>query len=225
MKNTSIDHQKKLLKQATQEYYKQHSLDAAALANMQTLLASSVQEERSSVDDVPQMRSGGRRLFTLAMAASIFCFVFTLGLWFKAIGPGAVTSDQMVEAIAMEVSKNHLKMKPLEVSSDDFSSVRDYFSELDFSPTRSDYFLADAGPMLGGRYCSIQGVTAAQLRYQVQGSNQSQSLYETTYDIAVFGELPVIEKDGIPIKTFARGLAVDIWVEKGLLMVSVRDMP
>ncbi|MFT4799487.1 MAG: hypothetical protein ACI9B8_002041 [Sulfitobacter sp.] len=67
------------------------------------------------------------------------------------------------QLIAAEVAKNHINMKPLEVQTGKLNELKDYFTELDFSPVQSSHF--SAGQLIGARYCSVQGVTAAQLRY------------------------------------------------------------
>lgn len=127
----------------------------------------------------------------------------------------------MVAAIAEEVAKNHIKMKPLEVKSSALVDLQRYFDLLDFSPIRSGIAFTDK-LLLGGRYCSIQGVTAAQLRYQTDESKST--LYEVVYDGAVFGKLPNIDHGEVPIEHYSRGVAVKIWVEKGLLLVLAQNV-
>ncbi len=121
--------------------------------------------------------------------------------------------------IADEVAKNHIKAKPLEVQAQNLAQLRGYFTELDFTIVSSSR-LSPNSLMLGGRYCSIQGLTAAQIRFIDQ--EQAVTLYEVQYDKALYGELPVIEADQQPIEHIVRGVAVAIWVEKGLLMASAR---
>jgi hypothetical protein len=124
------------------------------------------------------------------------------------------------EAIAAEVTKNHLKMRPLEVETNSMNQIRQYFTELDFMPAHSKQFAMNDQQLLGGRYCSIQGITAAQLRY-LDSENRLSTLYETQYDPRVFSDIPNIDKGEEPLTLFSRGLLVDMWVEKDLLMVNV----
>ena len=74
--------------------------------------------------------------------------------------------------------------------------ARSFFSELDFRPVNSslisDQFALQESSMLGGRYCSIKGIAAAQLRYQ-NASQGVSTLYEVAYDRAVFGDVPNID--------------------------------
>ena len=127
------------------------------------------------------------------------------------------------ERIGNEVAKNHIKLKPLEISTSSIQVIRNYFTELDFSPIESS-LLKDTGKvLLGGRYCSIQGITAAQLRLKDEKTGQVQSLYQTLYDPKVFSGLPVLDKDNQPVTVYSKGLEVEIWVEKGLLFALTKE--
>lgn len=124
------------------------------------------------------------------------------------------------EAIASEVARNHIKMKPLEVSTHLLPEARRFFNNLDFSITGSSMVANEL--LQGGRYCSIQGVTAAQLRYEDQNGDQL-TLYEVEYDPRIFGKQPNIDQGMEPDTLLLKGLEVRIWVEKGLLMVLAKD--
>lgn len=125
--------------------------------------------------------------------------------------------------IGAEVAKNHIKLKPLEVQSSDLGVLRKYFTELDFTPIESALIKPLDKTLLGGRYCSIQGVTAAQLRLKDNKTGQIQSLYETIYTPDIFKNLPKLEEGQAPITVYSGGLEVDIWVEKGILFALTRD--
>jgi len=57
----------------------------------------------------------------------------------------------------------------------------------------------------GGRYCSIQGVTAAQLRYSL-GEDEVSTLYEVGYDPGTFGPIPDLDQGQRPEQLLVRGL-------------------
>ena len=124
------------------------------------------------------------------------------------------------EAIASEVARNHIKMKPLEVSTDTLMEARQFFNDLDFAITGSAMIAKEK--LQGGRYCSIQGVTAAQLRYQDLDGDLF-TLYEVEYDPRIFGKQPNINQGMAPNIMMVKGLEVRLWVEKGLLMVLAKD--
>jgi hypothetical protein len=138
--------------------------------------------------------------------------------------PGVIPeNDTLVAEIAAEVVKNHLKLKPLEVRTDSLEGIRDYFTRLDFQPVASAY-LKDIGlELLGGRYCSLQNVTAAQLRFGKMGSDTVHTLYQVGYDPVIFKQLPDFDQGETPVSTYANGIKVTLWVEKGLLFALTED--
>lgn len=132
---------------------------------------------------------------------------------------------QVLQSIAAEVVENHIKLKPLDAQTNSIVELRRFFTHLDFLPLESEYFherLAHNGSQLvGGRYCSIKGVTAAQLRFGA-GASTMETLYQVPYDAKLFGEIPSLEEGNAPTKLSVSGLEVSIWVEKGLLLVAVQ---
>lgn len=172
------------------------------------------------------------RLF-YALAASVFVLVAAFQLYsYTQIqqlingGSNSVVMTSMSWKIADEVARNHVKMKPLEVQTEQLSQLRTYFTQLDFTPVNSS-FLTNSGDsdskMLGGRYCSIQGLTAAQIRFS-QKDKQPITLYEVQYDPSLYGKQPILEQGDKPTELIVRGVAVSIWVEKGLLMATARSV-
>jgi hypothetical protein len=95
--------------------------------------------------------------------------------------------------------------------------IRRYFTDLEFVPAESSLLASADLELLGGRYCSVQSVPAAQLRVTSPGSNSLQTLYQTEYRKDIFGPLPVLENGEAPVTVNVKGITVRIWVEKGLL--------
>jgi len=101
---------------------------------------------------------------------------------------------------------------------------------LDFLPIQSSLLPAQLSGLnsilLGGRYCSIKGETAAQLRYQSSANaNLTQSastLFQVPFELDMHGEIPNIA-EGKPELLQVKGLDVSLWVERGLLMVLVQE--
>ena len=127
------------------------------------------------------------------------------------------------QRIGSEIAKNHINLKPLEIQTSSMKVIRGFLTELDFSPVESILLKGSSKKLIGGRYCSIQGVTAAQLRLRDSETGQIQSLYQTVYDEKVFYDLPLLKENQKPITVYSKGLAVDIWVEKGLLFALTRE--
>lgn len=140
--------------------------------------------------------------------------------------------ENKAHLIAAEVARNHIKLKPLDVASSSFTDVQTYFDQLDFAliPSRLkhiDPVLAD-NRLIGGRYCSIQGVTAAQLRYRTNGGAAARSstmtLYQAAYEPELHGDLPISEQGDIPVYVAEKGLDIYLWVERGILVVLVSEV-
>ncbi|MCK8046373.1 hypothetical protein MSG37_15920 [Shewanella sp. 1CM18E] len=130
---------------------------------------------------------------------------------------GNGVTNNMANKIAEEVATNHIKMKPLEIQAAQLSLLRNYFTELDFTLVNSQQ-INSTSQMLGGRYCSILGLTAAQIRFN--DNNQLVTLYQVQYDSARYGKLPNIDNGETPIQLVVRGVDIAIWVERGLLMAT-----
>lgn len=79
-----------------------------------------------------------------------------------------------------------------------------------------DSHLIAGAELLGGRYCSIQGGIAAQLRPR-DAQGHIQTLYQTRYDAARLGPVPDLAKGESPVRLMARGVVVRIWRDGGVL--------
>ncbi|MCE2028498.1 hypothetical protein [Sessilibacter corallicola] len=128
-----------------------------------------------------------------------------------------------VQTVAHEVIENHMNLKPLETDADSISQAQNFFVQLDFVPSQSSHLnnqwdLND-DQLIGGRYCSIKGDSAAQLRYQ-QGE-QLYTFYQVGYDKQLFGEFPNVDNGETPKEVVINGLKATLWIEKGLLMALV----
>lgn len=128
------------------------------------------------------------------------------------------------QRIGSEVAKNHINLKPLEIQTSSMQTIRNFLTELDFMPVESSLLIGTSKNLIGGRYCSIQGVTAAQLRLKDRKTGQIQSLYQTVYDKKIFSDLPQIKENQKPVTIYSKGLAVDIWVEKGILFALTKEV-
>jgi len=194
---------KQPLNQQLNEYFRQVELSGPQLTELESLINSPI--EKGS-------RHG--RSFSGKLAVAGMFFVAVVALFVMTQFPWD-TSKDMPRLIAEEVVKNHLKLKPLEVKAETINAIRGYFSKLEFMPVESSMVSDNGMQLIGGRYCSLQGITAAQLRMK-QGRNL-QTLYQTQYLPDVFGQLPKLEKGEAPLIVYAKGIKVKIWVEKGLL--------
>jgi len=128
----------------------------------------------------------------------------------------------LLRSIAQEVADNHLKMKPLEVQSDDLPSVLGYFTDLDFQLLASPRITANSGDrLLGGRYCTIQGIDAAQLRVAASDGRLG-TWYEATLSEDKLKRIPDLDAGEQPAEFVIRGVAVRIWKESGVVFVEAK---
>jgi len=197
-------------KQQVQQSMQSPSLSAEQLAQLDQL------QERHKQTNKPQPSLPQPSFIGFGVAATILILII-----------GSVTlfqpSDNMPQLIANEVAGNHIKLKPLEISSSNMKDIRRYFTQLDFKPVKPVALTSFEQSLTGGRYCSIQGITAAQLRMQNPKTGNLQSLYQTVYNKKKFKELPDINKGQKALTVFTKGIAVDIWVENDLLFALTRD--
>lgn len=229
------------LRSSVKQYVEAQHLSDEGLARMEALLAGKMVGERIRIDE-PQQASDAKSSNTAnarhpiiskvlyAVAASVLLLVAGYQLsshselqrLFKGES-NTLAAHSMSWKIADEVARNHVKMKPLEVQTQQLSQLRDYFTQLDFTLVNSSLLNSSDSKMLGGRYCSIQGLTAAQIRFTAN-DKQHITLYEVQYDPNRYGVLPILERGQQPTELVVRGVAVSIWVEKGLLMATARSV-
>jgi hypothetical protein len=200
------------LKQVVRQHFEQRALSTDQLERLEALMA------------VNAPRPAGRRLIAKSLigwpaAAAIAALLAVIML----LPPGPVDEVPMTYRIAMEVARNHIKLKPLDVETDNMDGIRRYFTDLEFSPVKSQLLASSNLQLLGGRYCSIQSVPAAQLRVSAPDKHGLKTLYQSEYRKDVFGPLPVLENGGIPVEVNVKGITVRIWVEKGLLFALTEE--
>jgi hypothetical protein len=189
------------LKQSVREHIESFSLNEDQLQKLESL-GKKVETEKTGHASIYR--------WSLAAAVAAFLLVFLLT-------PVLFDQKNIHERIALEVASNHLKLKPLEIETASIAAVREYFDKLDFMPVSSTLVNELGLELTGGRYCSIQGVAAAQLRVRQPGSDAVQTLYQTEYRKDVFENIPVLEQGDMPVELYAKGVRVRIWAEKGLL--------
>lgn len=191
------------------DHIEARSLREEQMARLQTLL------DHGKVDGSNRRALGGAWFAAVVASCAAVTVLVLSVVWPR------IDTMEMAQRIADEVARNHLSAKPLEVRTDSLAEVRRYFDKLDFAPVQSER--AGTGlALLGGRYCSLRGLSAAQLRMRDVRTGTTETLYETPYRTEVFGQLPQPAKGEPPIRTHARGVEVTIWVEKGLVFALAR---
>ena len=182
-------------------------------------LESLLQLQKGDIESQPS-----KKQYRGIAVAAVFLVALGIGnLFYFSMSPQSPLFT-LEQRIGSEVAKNHLNLKPLEIQTSSIQEIRQFLTKLDFSPIESDLLKGGTKNLIGGRYCSIQGVIAAQLRLKDSETGQVQSLYQTVYDKKVFSDLPELKENQKPVTVYSKGLAVDIWVEKGLLFALTREI-
>lgn len=220
---------KKPLKQVIQNQMKNISLDDEQLERLMQMQVDGTQESVvNTLEKIKKTKLTNNRLWMAV--ASMMVIILTLGVLASQYYLNQ-SSERLIQKIANEVAGNHLKMKPMEVKTVAINDIQDYFTKLDFMPYQSQHLNLQPQHiqyrLAGARYCSIQGSTAAQLRYRDNSKDTSKNrgrdyitLFETPNNPELFKEIPDRDRGGEPIVTYAKGIKVTIWQERGLLMVS-----
>lgn len=196
------------LKNSIQEKFSQIELSDDKLDKLMALQTKhlNTQEDESAVTSYEPL-----------IKPSILAFAAMILLTFSVFIFQPYQQTNMAVEIANEVTHNHFKLKPLEVESSVLSEVNSYFTKLDFEPISSHLLATQKMTLLGARYCSLQGITAAQIRYKSEDGKVT-TFYEVPYNKDIYSDMPIIEKGDEPIVSYSKGMGVKIWVEKGILM-------
>jgi anti-sigma factor RsiW len=162
------------------------------------------------------------RRWLITVAIAVFSAAFSIGLMtvFPDVTPRY--DHTLLVRIADEVALNHIHRKPLESESSRISDVDHFFDNLGIRLTEPDLITGKGWRLRGGRYCSIQGITAAQLRYQ-DNDEGIHTVYQVPYRVDRHGRVPNRDLGDTPLEIVSRGVRVSIWVDHGTLFAVASD--
>jgi len=208
-----VNAMKKSLKQAVREKFEAHELNADQLAKLGVLVENPT---------IPRsIRQTGRN-WSARFAAVAAALIVSIGGFLGAHLYQKHSANVLLEAIAVEVADNHLKLKPLEIESQNLAVVLAYFDRLEFQTLESPRITENAGDqLLGGRYCSIQGIDAAQLRV-VSPNGRLSTWYQAILPAEKLKFIPDIGDGDEPVVIAVKGLRVRIWQEQGVVFTEAR---
>lgn len=178
------------LKSELQNFYQDKSLSDTRLKQLQNAGKNRQAYQR-----------WGRRTFG-ALAASVLLtttlYVFTL---------------PKVDYIGLseEIAYNHNSQMQMEVFSESILDIQQYLNRLDFSLIDSMQLPSLSWQLVGGRYCSIDGKIAAQLKIKNKHDQKIYTFYQAKLpeDTVNSIEMKEVKVDGVKVK---------LWKENGLLM-------
>ena len=120
------------------------------------------------------------------------------------------TATRVLDEIAM----NHRKQLAVEVVATDFETLGRALDRLDF-PVAAPREIAAQFDLLGGRYCSIQGGIAAQVKLRDRESGAVRTLYATKLKPALSG---IAESNSIH-----GDVAISLWQDDGIFFGLASD--
>jgi hypothetical protein len=199
----------KMLERHVRSYYETESLSAEAMRR----LTETIAEENRAGGIRSRRRSTLRTRFGIAAALLL------------AIGAGAYLLINRGEpeaangrlAIAGEAARDHNLRLEVEFTAGDYSELRSKMSNLDFSPAEPESFRRGKRMrLIGGRYASLRGRPAVQMKLaDPRGEICTLIQARPVDELAAVSDLSQHQVDG---------LLVDVWREKGLVMVLARPI-
>lgn len=127
-----------------------------------------------------------------------------------------LTERDTATRVLAEIAMNHQKQLAVEVTADTFADIGQELERLEFPIPRPERLL-EGFELVGGRYCSIHGKLAAQLKLRQQNSDVIHTLYVTdlTPDL-------VKVADGTAIHD---GVEITLWHENDVFFGLASDAP
>jgi len=189
-------------------YYASQELDPAVLGRLKRL--ADLQNADDGSIDSGGRHIGGRSFRSRLLVATAAAAALVVGLLvFPGLrGVGIEGSEALAGSILREIALNHGKNLAVEFAAVEYAQLSQQMVELDF-PLRSPRDVADGElRMLGGRYCSIQGRLAAQIKLEDE-DGRIRTLYQTSFD-EHFDGLPDLERE-------LDGIRIRVWREDDLL--------
>ena len=114
--------------------------------------------------------------------------------------------------IGSEIAYNHNKQMNPEITSGNYSDVSNFLKKLEFTLIQSEKFKPGVWKLIGGRYCSLSGRVAAQLKMEHVPSGEIYTFYQAPVPDRVSAE---VVAGG---EVYKSGSHIDVWLEKGLLL-------
>ena len=151
---------KRPFKQDAREHFEAQTLSPSRLERLQNLARDRDPASRDESQRGQRLGAPARQRNRLKMSIAA---VVLLGL-LAAIGAQLWLNYTLADRIAVEVARNHLKLKPADIESTSLREIGDFLSHLDFSLVQSSQLDTSVWQLQGARYCEILGTTAAQLR-------------------------------------------------------------
>lgn len=176
--------------------------------SQQNLSSDRVEDILASVKDIEVAIPWWRKRQSMLTIAAVVILTIFLSFF---MGSHLGQRNEISYIIAQEVAKNHEKLLRPEVITSKYEEVQGYLTRMDVSIKPGKEFLQKF-ELIGGRYCSVQGELATQLKVRDLQSGRISSLY-------VCSDRKV--QDVKPVTHQIKEHDVEIWRETGRLFALV----
>lgn len=187
--------------QRIREHYESEKLSAEALERL----------KRTIADQQGRAESGGwKRGWRMAFAAAMLIAISGSLLVVER------TFSPLTRAAAKEAAREHNLRLEVEIVTADYAELRARMSNVGFSPVEPDSMKGAGMRLIGARYGSLRGQPAIQLKL-ADARGEICTLIQVRPSGALTG---VVGRR----RHHVDGLVVDLWREKGLVMVLTRPL-
>ena len=117
--------------------------------------------------------------------------------------------EYRVSAVMNEIAKNYIKNEKVLFHTSKYSVLQEKLSQLDFNIKPNQIRLLDGFDLVGGKYCSLEGSKAAQMKFVNPQTGESKILYA----VSLSQTLDWIEQD----EGEKMEVDINLWSESGTL--------
>jgi len=175
-------------------YYEQNKLNEEQLQKL-TAMQDDVPVSQQQAPPKQWLRSSALAAASITLAVMLFIV-------------NGQSDAGIAERVAQEVAMNHNKALAVEYQTNSYEVLSQSMDKLDFKLRAPTAALNEGLALIGGRYCSIQGELAAQIK-MVDEAGRVYTLYQTRSN----DMLQVINADRIQ----SAQVNIRLWQEQGLL--------
>jgi len=187
---------------AVKDYYQKKSLPAEKL---QQLMDVAQLAGKKPDAEVVNWKSRWLMQRNVSIAASLLLAVLVSFQWMN-VEP---TQQQLVASIAKEIAINHRKQFASDFSEASYAGLSQVMSKLDFKLVDSERLKSKGFEILGGRYCSLSGHIAAQVRLR-NSVGEIFTLYQTSSHETFEALTEHVAR--------AKGVDIEMWSEGGVFL-------
>jgi len=188
---------KNTLKENVHDYYQAYRLPRRQLLRLQ------ITQQRS------RPLFGIRRLQIIRAPVAIAVLLLTVTGSLLFLEPS--DPPENVTRLIREVVYNHNKNLDVEIRSGSLEEVRNFLSQLDFPLIKSKRLSSGTWELIGGRYCSLLGQFAAQLKMRNRSTKNIHTFYQVEKPPDIKGITGFSEN-------YEKGVKVSLWIERGLIL-------